>query len=303
VSFRQREAAEGYLFLLPNIVVVVVFLLFPVVVAVVLSLTDWNLLRGGDFVGLDNYQTLLFGDDLFLKVLRNTVFYVVGTVPAIIVISLLLALALNQKINGVVFFRSLYFLPVVSSTVAVALVWQWLYNPTFGPINAALSAVGIPGPPWLGSTRWALPAVIIMTVWKDVGYYMVLFLAGLQGIPDHLYEAADIEGAGGWTKFRHVTLPMLSPTTFFVMVIAAIGAFQVFTQALIMADGGPDNATNTIVLYIYQNGFQFYKMGYAAAIGWVLFALIFLITLLQNKMQKRWVYYEGQTSAPTPAGR
>jgi multiple sugar transport system permease protein len=295
VNFRLREAAEGYLFLLPNIVGVLTFVAFPVVAAIYLSFTDWNLLRGGSFVGLENYQTLLFDDPLFRKVVSNTVLYVVGTVPASLAIALALAIALNQKIRGMVFFRSLYFLPVVSSTVAVALVWRWLYNPSFGPVNAFLGVFGIPGPPWLGSTAWALPAVAIMTIWKNVGYYMVLFLAGLQGIPEHLYEAAEIEGANGWAKFRHITLPLLSPTTFFVLVIAGIGAFQVFTQALVMAEGGPADSTNTIVLYIYQAGFKFYKMGYAAAMAWILFFIIFAVTLVQNRLQRRWVYYEGQS--------
>jgi multiple sugar transport system permease protein len=295
LNFRQREAAEGYLFLLPNIFGVLAFVAFPVAAAIYLSFTNWNLLRGGSFVGLENYETLLFDDPLFRKVVGNTVLYVVATVPASIVLAIALAVALNQKLRGVVLFRSLYFLPVVSSTVAVALVWRWLYNPSFGPINAFLETIGLQGPPWLGSTAWALPAVAIMTIWKNVGYYMVLFLAGLQGIPDHLYEAAEIEGAGGWAKFRHITLPMLSPTTFFVMVIAGIGAFQVFTQALVMAEGGPADSTNTIVLYIYQAGFKFYKMGYAAAIAWILFFIIFAVTLIQNRLQKRWVYYEGGT--------
>jgi len=244
------------------------------------------------FVGLQNYVQLLVEDQIFRQVLRNTAYYVLGTVPAGLVLSLLLALAMNARIRGITLFRAIFFIPVISSSVAVAMMWRWLFNSDFGLINVGLAALGLPAIPWLSSTAWAMPAVIIMAIWKNLGYNMVIFLAGLQGIPQELYEAAAIDGAGGVARFRHITLPMLAPTTFFILVISVIGSFQVFDLAFILTAGGPGNATNTIVMYIYNQAFQFFHMGYAAAIAWLLFIIIFTITLLQMRLQKRWVYYE-----------
>jgi multiple sugar transport system permease protein len=221
-----------------------------------------------------------------------------GSVPLGVLCALALALALNQKIRGITFYRTIYFIPVVSSMIAVALMWRWMYNPTSGILNYILNSVfdffhlPFSAPEWLQSTRWAMPAIILMSVWKGLGYNMVLFLAGLQGIPTHLYEAAEIDGASSFKKFLHITLPLLTPTTFFIVIIAIIGSFQVFEQAYIMTQGGPARATVTTVYHIYENGFQWYKMGYASAIAWVLFALILVVTLVQWKYQDRWVFYE-----------
>ncbi len=292
MRLRRREITAAYGFLLPNLLGFAVFTFFPVVAALIISFTDWDLLQAPTWVGLENYRRLL-SDPLFGQVLRNTALYVLGTVPLQMALALAVALALNQRIPGQLFFRTAYFMPVVASTVAVALVWRWIFNYDFGLLNSFLYMVGIQDPPnWLGSTRWALVSIIIMSIWQQVGYSMVLFLAGLQGVPQQLYEAAKIDGAGPSARFWFITLPMLSATTFFVLVISIINSFQVFDQALIMTQGGPANATNTIVFHIYRNAFQFFRMGYASAMAWVLFAIIFAVTLMQFRYQRRWVNYD-----------
>ena len=289
---RRLEITAAYGFLLPNLLGFAAFTFLPVLAALVISFTDWDLLTPPAWAGFDNYRTLA-ADPLFRQVLRNTALYVLGTVPLQMALALAVALALNQRIPGQLFFRTAYFMPVVASTVAVALVWRWIFNYDFGLLNSFLYMVGVQDPPnWLGSTRWALVSVIIMSVWQQVGYSMVLFLAGLQGVPQQLYEAAKIDGAGSWARFFFITLPMLSATTFFVLVIGVINSFQVFDQAFIMTQGGPANATNTIVYNIYQNAFQFFNMGYASAMAWVLFAIIFVVTIVQFRMQRRWVNYD-----------
>lgn len=287
-----HETRAGYLFLLPNIIGFLLFSLVPVVATLAISTLNWDLIQAPEFVGVDNYVTLLTNDGIFQQVLGNTFYFVAGVVPASIVLSLLLALAMNNGLRGISIFRAIFFIPVITSSVAVAMLWRWLYNTDYGLINVGLIAVGLPAIPWLSSTEWAMPAVIIMAVWKNLGYNMVIYLAGLQGIPPTLYEAAALDGANSWARFRDVTLPMLGPTTFFILVISIINSFQVFDLAFILTQGGPGIATNTIVMYIYNQGFQFFQMGYAAAIAWVLFIAIFLITLLQMWLQKRWVHYD-----------
>ena len=289
---RRQETIAGYLFLLPNILGFLVFSSIPVVATFSISLLDWDLIRAPRFVGIDNYVKLLTDDAVFRKVLFNTAYYVVGTVPAGIILSLLLALAMNANVRGIALFRVIFFIPVISASVAVAVMWRWLYNTDFGLINLILTSVGLKGVPWLSSTAWAMPAVILMAIWKTLGYNMVIFLAGLQSIPAHLHEAAAIDGANGFQRFRYITLPLLAPTTFFVLVISVISSFQVFDLAFVLTKGGPGDATNTMVMYIYNQAFQFFHMGYAASIAWVLFAIIFVITLLQHQLQKRWVHYE-----------
>jgi multiple sugar transport system permease protein len=279
-------------FLLPNLIGFLVFTFLPVLAALLISFTNWDLLRPATWVGIDNYVRLT-QDPLFHRVLRNTVVYVFGTVPIQMILALLIALALNQRIPGQTFFRTAYFMPVVASTVAVALVWRWIFHADFGLLNSFLFMIGVTNPPnWLSSTRWALPAIIIMSIWQQIGFSMVLFLAGLQGVPVTLHEAAKIDGASSLQRFWFITIPMLSSTTFFVLVISIINSFQVFDQAFIMTEGGPANATNTLVFNIYRYAFQFFQMGYAAAMAWVLFAIIFVVTLIQFRYQKQWVYYE-----------
>lgn len=290
---RAREALAGYLFLLPNLVGFLIFTALAVVASAAISLTDWDLLSSPKFVGLDNYVKLLTADPLFRKVLLNTFYFTFVSVPLTVVISLGLALALNQGIRGLALYRAAYFMPVITAMVVVALIWRWLYNPDFGVLNYLLNQLGIRRPPnWLADQHWAMPAVIIMAVWKQVGYNMVIFLAGLQAIPANLYEAASIDGAGRWERFRYVTLPMLTPTTFFVLVISLIGSLQVFDAVLVLTEGGPANTTRTIVFHIWEQAFRFLHMGYAAAIAWILFFIIFLITLVQWRLQGRWVHYE-----------
>lgn len=289
VALAEERAA--WLFLAPSLVLFAIFTAIPVISAFFISFTQWNLFNEVTWVGLGNYLELA-KDEIFAKVLGNTAYFVLISVPVQIVLALLCALVLNRGIKGQTFFRVVYFLPVVTSTIAAALVWAWLFNSNFGLINAALSLVGVTDlPKWMGSTRWAMPAIIIVSIWQNLGYAMVLFLAGLQNIGKDVHDAAALDGATGWDRFWHITLPLLSPTTFFVVVISIIGSFQVFELVLVMTKAGPANATNTLVYYIYQNGFQFYQMGYASAAAMVLFLIVLAFTLAQYKLQRRWVHY------------
>jgi multiple sugar transport system permease protein len=282
---------EPYLYLLPTIVGLLLFTVGAVAASFLVSFTQWDLVTEPRWVWLDNYEALL-ASELFWDVLWNTLYFAALAVPLSIVCSLALALLVNARVRGIVMFRTAYFLPVVSSMIAVALVWSWILNPEYGLLNYLLrETLGIRGPSWLDSTTWALPAMVLVTVWKGLGYSMVIFLAGLQGIPEDLYHAATIDGAGRWKQFRHITLPMLSPTTFFVLVITLINSFQVFEQTYVLTKGGPANSTLTLSYYIYQNAFQFFQMGKASALAYILFALIFAVTLFQFRVQKRWVFY------------
>jgi multiple sugar transport system permease protein len=287
---RRRETGWALLFLAPSLAGFLVFTLFPVVASLALSTTSWDLVGRPVFVALENYGHAL-RDPLFRKVMLNTLYYAAGAVPLAMAVSLALAIALNQRIRGRVFMRTLYFMPVVSSTVAVTMVWRWMYAP-FGVINALLTAVGLPPVGWLTTPAWSMPAVILLSVWQSVGYSMVLFLAGLQGIPRHLYDAAAVDGATGWRQFWHITLPLLSPTTFFVLVMAVIRSFQAFGQVYMLTGGGPAYATSTIVFYIYENAFLSLHMGYASALAWVLFGIIFFLTWIQVRYQREWVTYD-----------
>ena len=286
----HRPGLWALFFLAPSLVGFLLFTLGPVVASLVLSTTQWDLIGSPHFVGLRNYREIL-GDAVFGRVAVNTVAYSGGVVPLLLVVSLVLALALNRQFRGRTLYRTIFFMPVVSSTVAVAMVWRWIYAP-FGAINVGLTALGLPAVEWLTTTRWAMPSVIFMSVWQSMGYSMVIFLAGLQGIPQHLYDAAAVDGATGWRRFRYITLPLLSPTTFFVVVMAVVTTFQVFGQVYILTGGGPAFATSTIVYYIYERAFLSLHMGYASALAWVLFAAIFGLTLAQIRLQRRWVTYE-----------
>lgn len=289
---RDREGVAAGLFLLPNLVGFLIFTAVPVGAAFVLAFYDYDLLLGATFAGLENFREIFTEDEVFRAAFFNTIYFTVVSVPLSVVLGLATAMLVNQAFRGVVVFRSIFLLPYVTVTVALSLVWKWIYLPEVGLINSALGLVGLDGPAWLTSSTWAMPGLIIMSVWKGFGYNMVLFLAGLQGIPEHLYDAAKVDGATSWRRFLHVTLPLLSPTTFFVVVISVISSFQVFDQALIMTGGGPGTATTTLVLYIYQKGFQSFDMGYAAAVALVLFAAIFVFTVVQFLFQRRWVTYD-----------
>ena len=287
----RSERRWAVFFLTPSLIGFLVFTFLPVVASLGLSFVKWNLIRAPEFIGIDNY-TRAFRDPMFLRVLKNTVVYTLGTVPSAMALSLALALALNQKIRGVTLFRGLYYLPVVAPMIAVTMVWRWLYNTNYGVINYILSLIDVPAIPWLTSTRWAMPSVIIMSVWKGLGSGIVIYLAGLQGIPQHLYDAAAVDGANAWHRFRHITLPMLATTTFFVMVTSVISSFQVFGQIFVLTRGGPANATSTMVYYIFQNAFQSFRMGYASALSWLLFAAVFVFTLIQFGAQREAVFYD-----------
>lgn len=286
-KFWLSETMVALYFLLPCMIGFFLFTAIPLVSSLALSFYEWNILSPPTFIGFGNFIKL-FEDDIFYTTLKNTVLYVIAVVPFGIGLGLVAALVLNQQLKGISFWRTIYFLPVVTSTVAISLVWRWIFNPDVGLINVILRALSVADPPtWIGGTTWALPSIMIVAVWKTIGYNMVIFLAGLQNIPKELYEAAAIDGSNRWNSFWNVTLPLLRPTTFFITVIAIINSFQVFGYALIMTEGGPGNATNTLVLYVYQQGFKFFNMGYASALAWVLFIIILIFTLLQSYINHR----------------
>lgn len=296
--WRPDQQWEGYLFLLPSFVGFLIFVALPVAVSLLLSFVDWNLLRSPEWVGLSNYRQLLLRDPVFWRVVRNTVYFMLTIVPLQLAFGLVLATMLNQAIRGKLVYRVVYFMPVVTTIVAGAIVFQFLLNRDFGPISRAIfwlgdvTGTGIQPPDFLNSTRWAKPAVVLLTLWKNTGFTMVIYLAALQGVPQELYDAAQVDGASATQRFFRVTLPLVSPTTFFLLIIQMIGAFQLFTEAYTMTRGGPAQATLTVVYYIYQNAFQFGRMGKASAIAWFLFVFIFLFTFFQTRMQRRWVHYE-----------
>ncbi|MEK3888214.1 carbohydrate ABC transporter permease [Bacillus sp. FSL K6-3431] len=281
-----KDGPWAFILLLPSLIGFLIFVLFPVVASFFLSFTSWDLLTPIKWVGFENY-TNLFNDETFRKVLWNTLYFTAVTVPVGIIISLFLAVALNQKIRFIKFYRAAYFLPVISSMVAVAVVWQWIYNPEYGLLNFILSLIGIKGPSWLSDTKWAMPAVMITSIWKGLGFNMLIFLAGIQGISESYYEAADIDGATWFKKFLYITVPLLRPTTFFVTVMAIIGSFQVFDAVFLMTGGGPARSTSVLVHYLYQNGFEYFRMGYASAMAYILFFLVLIFTLIQFTLQKK----------------
>ena len=288
----RREERAAWLFLTPSLVLFAVFTAFPVISAFFISFTHWDLFNPPRLALFDNYIAL-WNDPIFRQVLGNTGYYVALAVPLQMLLGLLCALGLNRGIPGQGFFRVIYFLPVVTSTVAAGLVWAWLFNSNFGLINMGLSLLGASElPKWLISSKWAMPAVIAVSVWQGLGYAMVLFLAGLQNIRRDVYEAAAIDGATGLTRLWYITLPLLSPMTFFVLIISIIGSFQVFELVYVMTKAGPANATNTLVFFIYQNGFMFYQMGIASAAAMILFAIVLALTLVQYRLQNRWVHYD-----------
>lgn len=257
-----------------------------------ISLTDWEIVTPAHWVGLAEFQKLL-RDDRFYLALSNTAYYVVLGVPTHVALALVAALALNLRLRGIGVFRTLYYLPSVTPAVASAMLWLWLFNAEFGLVNLALRAIGLPGILWLQDPHWSKPAFILMSYWS-IGGQMVILLAGLQSIPQHLYEAAAIDGAGRLARFRFVTLPLLTPSIFFTLIVGFIGAFQVFTAAYIMTSGGPENSTLFYVLYLYRTAFENFQMGYASALAWVLFVIILAVTLLQFRVANRWVFYEGE---------
>jgi multiple sugar transport system permease protein len=271
---------------------VLVFYLIPIGVSLYTSFTNWDGLTAHKIIGLDNYERILLNDQVYRKVLGNTLYYVFGHIPLTILVALGLALLCHRAMRFVTWYRAAYFTPAITNVVAIGLVWTYFYMPQVGVLNGLLKLVGIEGPSWLADVRWAMPAVILLSVWQGAGYPMVILLAGLKGVPETFYDAAEIDGAGAWQRFRYVTLPLLTPIFFFLTITQFISSFQVFGSIFVLTHGGPANATNVYSYYVFQNAFQFSKMGYAAALAWLLFLIIGTITIVQWRLQKRWVFYD-----------
>ncbi|MEV0283986.1 MULTISPECIES: sugar ABC transporter permease [unclassified Kribbella] len=288
---RRRQTLVGWLFISPIVVGVVAFQFFPILVSIGASLTDWNGISAPEFVGLKNFADLFGDDPLFLQTFKNTIYFTLASIPLTIGIGLVLALLCARPIRGVAFFRTAYFAPYVTNVVAIGFVWFWFFQPDNGVVNGLLGQVGITGPQWLSSSTWAMPAVIMVSVWQGIGYPMIILLAGLQGLPNEYFESARIDGAGALQRLRFITLPLLTPHFLFLLITQFITSFQVFGLIYVMTKGGPGHATSVYIFNIYQNAFSFGKVGYASAMAWILFAVIAAVTFLQWKLQKRWVFY------------
>jgi multiple sugar transport system permease protein len=293
-KLKRQEMFIGYLCLLPWLLGFIVVTAGPIIASFILSLLKYDMAHPAVFIGLQNYKTMFFEDPLFWKSLKATSYYTLLVVPLSVIGSLLIALLMNQNLRFMNLFRTIFYLPSVLSGVAVALLWSWVFNRDFGVLNYLLDRFfGILGPNWLGTEEWVIPALAIMALW-GVGGGMVIFLAGLQGIPTQLYEAAEIDGANSWQEFWKITIPLLTPTIFYQLIIGIIGTWQTFTQAYIMTQGGPNYASLFYVLYVYFNAFVWFKMGYACALAWILFMIILICTVLVFRSSSYWVYYEAE---------
>lgn len=288
----QKNLFAALGFISPTLIIFCTFILFPVVFSFYLSFHKWNMFSSEQaFIGFENYRRL-FSDPEFWMVLKHTLVYTLGTVPLNMMLALAIAIALNRKIAGKRFLRTAFFTPVIISPVSAALIWRWIYDPNFGLLNYLTGFFGLPSVNWLNDPKAAMIALILMGVWKTVGINMILFSAGLQGIPDTYYEAAEIDGAGKWSQFRNITVPMLSPTTFFIMIMSMISSFQVFDIVYVLTSGGPLGSTKVIVFYMYEYAFKFFEMGYASAVAYIFFALLAILTLMQVKFMKTRAGYE-----------
>ena len=273
-----------YLFLSGSLIIITVFKINPILVSLIMSFYKWDLVSNPVFIGTKNFIDL-FKDKIFLLSVYNTFYYSLGTTVFSVIIGLVLALLLNKKwIKGKQLFRSLFFLPAICSMVAISMIWMWMFDPNYGFFNYLLQLVHLPQLRWLSDPNMAMPSLILLAIWANIGYNMVLFIAGLQGIPAHLYEAAQIDGASHFRQLWHITLPLLNPVTFFVVTMQIIRSFQVFSQIYVMTQGGPVNKTQVLVYYLYQNGFEWFKMGYASSISMILLLIVFLLTIIQNKL-------------------
>jgi multiple sugar transport system permease protein len=292
----RRQAITGYLWIMPWLIGFVGFSLGPTVSAFALSLTRYDIITAPQWIGFDNYVYAVQTDPLFWKSLGRTLYYVGVSVPIGIVASLALALLLNMQKPGTATYRTMFFLPNLTPVVAAAVLWTWIYHPRFGPLNYLLGLVGVPQISWIGSAEWAIPSLILISLWAGVGgSRMVIFLAGLQSVPAELHEAAEVDGAGTWARFRFVTLPLISPTMFFNRVLALIGTLRVFEVSFLTTTGGPNYATWFYMLHLYQSAFRDFDMGYASALAVILFVITLILTYLQLQLSNRWVYYEGET--------
>ena len=294
IKYKKSETRLAWVMVSPWLIGFVIFTAFPMGASFVLSLTEWDILTAPKWVGLANYHRMFFVDRLALHSLKITIIFSALSIPLNIVFGLGIAMLLNTNIRGLSTFRTIYYLPAILSGVAVALMWRWIFSTDFGLINAALGALGIRGPAWLADRDWIIPSFVVMRLWS-VGGGMVIYLAGLQSIPTDLYEAAEIDGANWWRRVRHITLPMLSPTIFFQLIIGVIFSMQIFTEAFIMTNGGPANSSLFFILYLYRKAFQEFEMGYASALAWLLFVVILAFTVILFRTAKYWVYYEGDT--------
>ncbi len=293
---QAKKALWGYVFLLPWAIGLIVFWLGPIFASLIFSFTEYDMLSDMKFVGLDNYRKAFTGDELFWPSLGRTFTYSIVVVPLGLLGALGLAMLLNRGMRGSAIFRTFFFLPSLTPAVALALVWAWLLHSQVGPVNVALGAVGVDGPSWLTDSKWALWSLVIITLWNAFGgNSMLIFLAGLQGVPVPLLDAAEIDGASQWQKFRHVVLPMISPTLLFNLILGVIGALRVFTIAFVATKGGPAYATWFLALHIYQEAFQYFRMGYASALAWIFVLILLAFTYFQMRMSKRWVYYAGES--------
>ena len=279
------------LFISPWVVGFVLFEFGPLVASLGISLFKWDLIQAPSWTGLDNYLELFADDPLFWQSLKVTSVYSLFSVPLGLLFALLLALLLNQPLPGIAFFRTVFYLPAVVSGVAVAMLWIWVFNGEFGIVNYLLGIVGVEGPNWFFDKTWVMPAFILMSLW-GVGGSMIIFLAGLQGVPQELYDAAEVDGAGRLRQFQHVTWPLLTPVIFFNLIIGIIASFQTFTNSYVITEGGPANATLFYVLYLYNNGFKFFRMGKAATMAWILFVIILALTIMVLRSSRIWVFYE-----------
>ncbi len=292
---RRREWLEwlsGYAFLAPSFIVLAVFTYFPVAYALGLSFFKWRILRGEPtFNGLTNYELLLTSED-FWQAIWNTVYFAVGSIPTGMAIALFIAILLNRPLRARSLYRTAYFLPTVTSMVAVSVVWMWIYHPDVGLMNYFLELFHLPAIRWLNDPHWAMPALILLSIWKGMGYNVIIYLAGLQNIPQHLYEAAQIDGANRWQLFRNITWPLLTPTSFLILIMAVINSFQAFTEFHVMTQGGPLGSTTVIVYYLYQQAFQQFNMGYGSAVAIALFLIILGLTLIQNRVLGARVHYQ-----------
>ncbi len=288
----QHEKWYGYLFISPMVLGYVVFLLGPIMMAFGMSFTNWSLYKEPDFIGFDNYSRAFSSDPVFWQTVGNTLVFSLGLVPLNISLALILALLLKQKLRGISFFRTLIFTPVVTSIVVWVIVWKYIFATDAGLVNQLLHLLGVQGPAWLYSENWTMPVVIVVSVLKNVGLNMVIFLAALKDVPQMYYEAAWLDGASRWAMFRNITLPLISPAVFLATTITVIGSLKIFGQIYVMTGGGPGTSTYVMVFYIYKQAFQFFDYGYAAALAFVLFAIILVLTVVQWNLRKRWVHYE-----------
>jgi multiple sugar transport system permease protein len=291
-DLRRREERVAWMLISPVVVGVVAFQVYPVLFSLFISLTRWNLLTPPEWIGFSNYVGLIGHDQTFRTALSNSTIYALGTVLPGIVLALVFASLLNLRISGRAVYRAIYFIPVVAPSVSAAILWTWIYQPDFGILNFALKQIGVHGPQWLGSPTWAMPAVMVMGIWQSLGYSIVILLAGLQNISRDYFEAASIDGANVFQRFVSITMPLLSPAIFFVLVLSIINAFQVFTSVFVMTGGGPANSTLTVVMYLYQAAFQHQDMGAAAAMAYCLFAVLAGLTALNFYLQRLWVFYD-----------